>query len=75
MNDISASAYYAVVPDEVLYSPDISADAVRVYAIGSILADKQDGIYHLGQVAELAGMTLDAVVTAFEELEDSGLIG
>lgn len=75
MTDISASAYFAVIPETVLYA-DISSNAVRVYGVLRRHADKDDNSCHPGRarIAKLAHISPSAVDRAIQQLVDAGFV-
>jgi len=76
MTDISASAYFAVIPETVLYSEQISGNAVRVYGVLRRHADKDDNSCHPGRarIAKLAHISPSSVDRAIQQLVEAGFV-
>jgi len=75
MSQASATEYFAIIPESVLYA-DISSNAVRVYGVLRRHADKDDNTCHPGRsrIAALAKISTSAVDRAVQQLVEAGFV-
>ena len=75
MANTSATEYFSIIPESVLYA-DISSNAVRVYGVLRRHADKDDNTCHpgKGRIAALARMSERSVDRAVNELVAGGFV-